>query len=373
MSMKPYSLAVCALFGLLAAGCSHILPPHQEVNQALQKTLAASGYNYTSKSRITELAVPEKEIKGDDISTQQYLQQGIEAAQGITVAAEGAVDLKTRKSEVLYNVRYDQDNLAVSIKLPLLLDYGTQNLYVGPTFLNRIFPLPPGSKGKMIKIDLNELLQQLDAKADKLKEISGKKGFDALQEGLKTGILKGFAELKDERFTDQPLQDDDKAAKVVRRVGIKLDRDESVGLLLTIADAMIQRFYQDGFLSKEEYGSLMILTDRQKIDSFLEKCNLTVALAIGLDGEGRISRMETRLAAADKDNAYRLGLENISSFKRYDSPQFSLNPELAGTVDYKVILDAYMTARAAAKAKAEAVKEKSAKPEEQKEQQEPAN
>jgi len=372
MSMKPYSLAVCALFGLLAAGCSHTLPPHQEINQALQKTLATSGYNYTSKSRLTELALPEKEIKADT-STQQYLQQGIEAARGITVSAEGAVDLKAKKSEVVYHVRYDQDNLEVSIKIPLLFDYGTQNLYVGTTFLNRILPLPPGSKGKMIKIDLNEVLQQLDAKADKLKEISGKKGFDALQEGLKTGILKGFAELKDERFADQPLQDDDKAGGVVRRVGVQLNREESVGLLLTIADAVIQRFYQDGILTKEEYGSLMILTDRQKIDSYLESSNLALTLAIGLDAEGRISRMETRLAAADKDNAYRLGLENISSFKRYDAPLFSMKPELTGTVDYKVILDAYMTARAAAKAKAEAAKEKPAKPEEPKEQQQPGN
>lgn len=372
MSMKPYLLAVCGLFGLLAAGCSHTLPPHQEVNQALQKTLNANGYNYTSKSRITELAVPEKEIKADS-STQQYLQQGIEAAQGITVAAEGAVDLKAKKSEVLYNLRYDQDNLEVSIKIPLLLDYATQNLYVGPTFLNRIFPLPPDSKGKMIKIDLNELLQQALSASDKHKDVFSKKSFDSLQEGVKTGLLKGVAELKDERFADQPLHDDDKAAGVVRRISVQLDRDESVGLLLTIADAVIQRLYQDGILAKEEYGALMILTDRQKLDSYLEKCQLAVALAIGLDGEGRISRMETRLTAADKDNAYRVGLENISSFKRYDAPLFTMKPELSGTVDYKVILDAYLSARAAAKAKTEAAKEKPAKPEEQKEQQQPAN
>jgi len=367
MSMKPSMLVALGLFGSLIAGCSHTLPPHQEVNQALQKTLGATGYNYSSKSRITNLVVPVKEIKAA-ASKQDYLEKGIEIARGISVAADGAIDLKTRKSEVLYNLLYNQDNLDVSVKVPLLLDYTTQTLYVGTTFLNSIFPLPPGSKGKMIKVDFNEVFKESQGKTDRFKDVFGKKNFDSMQEGLKKGVLKGFADLKDERFADQPLTGDDKNAGVVRRVSMHLNHEESVTLFLTIADALIQRLYQDAVLSKEEYGTFMILTDRQKMDTYLAKFSMSVVLDIGLDAAGRISRMETRMAATDKDKQFQLGIENVSSFNRYDTPVFSMKPELTGTVDYKEILNAYLAAKAAAKAEAAAAKNKLPKQDEPKEE-----
>ena len=365
MSIKPHLLAALSLFSILVAGCTHTLPPHQEVNQALHKTLNASGYNYSSKSRITNLAVPVKDMKAA-ASKQQYLEKGLDVARGLSIIADGAIDMKAKKSEVLYNLHYDQDNVEVSIKVPLLLNYGNQTLYIGTTLFNTVFPMPPASKGKLIKVDLNDLLKLTGEKSDKLKNLFGQKNFDSVNEGFKQGILKGFANLKDERFIDQPLTGDDKAAAVVRHIKVTLNHEESVALLLTIADALIQRMYQDGVLSKEEYGTLMILTDRQKVDTYLEKSSMAATLDIGLTSAGQISRIESRFTAVGKDNRYQVGVENISGFSRYDAPLFSIKPELTGTVDYKEILEAYLAAKATAKAEAAATKAKVAEQEEPK-------
>lgn len=366
MPIKPHLLAVLSLFSMLAAGCSHTLPPHQEVNQALHKTLNSSGYNYSSKSRITSLAVPVKDLKAA-ASKQEYLEKGLEVARGLSIIADGAIDMKAKKSEVLYNLHYDQDNVEVSIKVPLLLDYSNQTLYIGTTLFNTIFPMPPASKGKLIKVDLNDLLKLTGEKSDKLKNMLGQKNFDSVNEGFKQGILKGFANLKDERFIDQPLTADDKAAAVARHIKVTLNHEESVALLLTIADSLIQRMYQDGVLSKEEYGTLMILTDKQKIDTYLATFSMAATLDIGLTSTGQISRIESRFSAVGKDNRYQVGVENISGFSRYDAPLFLIKPELTGTVDYKEILEAYLAAKATAKAEAAAAAAAKAKIAEQEE------
>jgi hypothetical protein len=366
MPINPHFLAVLGLFSMLAAGCSHTLPPHQEVNQALHKTLNASGYNYSSKSRITNLAVPVKDMKAA-ASKQQYLEKGLDVARGLSIIADGAIDMKAKKSEVLYNLHYDQDNVEVSIKVPLLLNYSNQTLYIGTTLFTTIFPMPPASKGKLIKVDLNDLLKLTGEKSDKFKNMLGQKNFDSVNEGFKQGILKGFANLKDERFIDQPLTGDDKAAGVVRHIKVTLNHEESVALLLTIADSLIQRMYQDGVLSKEEYGTLMILTDKQKIDTYLATFSMAATLDIGLTSAGQISRIESRFTAVGKDNRYQVGVENISGFSRYDAPLFSIKPELTGTVDYKEILEAYLAAKATAKAEAAAAAAAKAKTAEQEE------
>lgn len=362
MSMKPRILAALGLFSLAVTGCTHTLPPHQEVNQALQKTLNSSGYNYTSKSRITNLAVPLKDLK-TTASKQQYLEKSLEMARGLAVIADGAIDMKNKKSEVLYNLHYDQDNVEVSIKVPLLFDYTTQTLYVGTTFFNTIFPMAPGNKGKLIRIDLHDLLKLTGDKSDKLKNLLGRQYFDSVNEGLKQGVLKGFADLKHERFSEQPLTGDDTASGVVRHITVRLNHEETVGLLLTIADTLIQRLYQDGVLSKEEYGTLMILTDKQKVDSYLATFTTAAILDIGLASTGQVSRIESRFTVAGKDNRYQVGVENISRFSRYDNPFFTIKPELTGTVDHKEILGSIMAARAAQKAEAEEKKAKEAAPE----------
>lgn len=348
MSMKPYLALAFILLSFLVTGCAHTVPPHQEVNQALQKTLDSTGYNYSSRSRITNLTVPVKELKVAE-SKQLYLEKGIEIIRGLSINADGAIDLKTQKSEALYNLHYDRDNLEVSIKVPLLLDYQAQTLYVGTTLLNTLFPLPPANKGKLIKIDLADLLQLTADKSDKLNKLFTKKNVDSMHEGFKKGILKGVADLKDERFTDLPLTPVDKAAGVVRHISIKLNHDESIALFLTMADSLVQRLYQDGLLTKEEYGILMILTDKQKIESYLTTFSMAVELDVALESSGRINRIESRLTAVGKDTRYQIGLENISGFSNYNTPLFLMRPELTGTVDYKEILEAIKAAKTAQK------------------------
>ena len=162
--MKHMLTAALGMMVMCLSGCAKTLPPHDELNQAAKKSLEATGFNYSSKSRFTNLVLQKQEasaglgdkgikgakgIKGDK-SLQgdkgdkglkadkglQYLGAGLNIVRGFSVNIDGAIDLKGKKSEVLYDLHYHKDNVDVSIKLPLYVDSTTQTVYVGTSFLN---------------------------------------------------------------------------------------------------------------------------------------------------------------------------------------------------------------------------------------------
>jgi hypothetical protein len=356
-TMKRMIVAVLGVMVVCFCGCATILPPHEELNQAVKKSLDASGFNYSSKSRVTNLSVPKQDANaapGAGDKGLKYLGTGIDIIRGISVNMDGAIDMKAKKSEVLYDLRYNKDNVEVSIKLPLLVDYNTQTIYVGTslltTILDAVFPQGPETRGKLIKIDLNELVKEGASKSPDLAKWIGvnrfsAKNLDVFNNIFKTEILKAVTKLKDSCFIDQPLTEQDKKTGVERRIRINLDHGDSVAAVLDILDSVAQALLQEGAIDKKEYDVLHTLTDKQVLDKLSNKFTLAMTHDVGVAQSGHVGYVATHLTVADKVGNYQVGIENISSFDNYNAPRFSMTPEAGRIVDFKEVLAAMTAAK----------------------------
>jgi hypothetical protein len=351
-------IAVLGVMVVCVSGCATSLPPHEELNQAVKKSIDATGFNYTSKSRVTNLSLPKQDANtapGAVDKGLKYLETGIDIVRGFSMNIDGAIDMKAKKSEVLYDLRYNKDNVEVSIKMPLLVDYNTQTIYVGTSLLNTILdvvsPQGPETRGKLIKINIGELLKEGAAKTPELSKLIddnrfSAKNMDLFNNVFKDVILKAVTKLNDSCFIDQPLTEQDKKAGVERRIQVKLGHGDSVAVVVDIIDGVAQALFQEGAISKKEYDVLLTLTGKQMLDGFVDKFTLTMTNDVGIGQSGHIDFWATQLTVADKEGNYQIGIENVSSFDNYNTPRFSMTPEADRIVDFKEVLAAITAAKA---------------------------
>ena len=343
--MKQHVMAVLLMIIICISGCARSLPPHEELNQAVKKSFDATGLNYSSKNRITNLAVQNKDAQADSGDKhRKYLKAGTEILRGFSVNADGAIDKKAKRSEVIYSLHYDKDNVEVSIKFPMLIDYGTQTIYVGTSFLNTIFetvfPQAPATRGKLVRIKIDELLEENSKSTQKLSNLIDKNRFssqniDSINSAVRAGILKALAKINDTCFTDQPLTDQDKKAGVERHIHVNLGHSDSVAVAVDLIDGISQALFQDSVISKKEYAALLTLTDKKSLDGFVNKFTMETKFDVGVARSGYVSYVDSQLLFADKEGKYQVGFDTVSSFSGYNAPSFTLNPETTGIVNFK--------------------------------------
>lgn len=343
--MKRNFLAIALMMVICISGCARTLPPHEEVRQAAKKSFEATGLNYSSKSRITNLTVQKKDAQeGADDKNLKYLQTGVEVLQSFSVNADGAIDKKSRRTEVVYDLHYDRDNVEVSVKFPMLFDYGAKTIYFGTSILNTIFntafPQAPSTRGKLIRVNLAELLEASPESAKKYSDLIDKDRLNSLDlekidNAVRVGILSALAKTKETAFIDQPLTDRDRKAGIARHIRVNLGHSESVAFAVDLIDAVSRAMFQDGIISKKYYSAILHLTDKQSLDSFVNKFIMEMKFEVGVARSGYIGYVDSQLLLADKEGKYEVGLENISSFGSYNAPSFTINPETAGIVDFK--------------------------------------
>lgn len=354
--MKQMIMMALGLMAICFTGCAGSLPPHEELNQAVRKSLDATGFNYSSKSRITNLSLPKQEENAaPGAKGLKYLGAGLDIVRGFSVNMDGAIDMKAKKSEVLYDLRYSKDNVEISIKLPLLVNYNTQTIYVGTslltTILDAVSPQGPETRGKLIKINIGELLREGASKNPALSKLVEGNRFSATNMDLfnsvfKGGVLKAVTKLNDSCFIDQPLTEDDRKTGVARHIRVNLGHDDSVAVAVDIIDSVAQTLFQEGVIGKKEHDVLLMLTDKQILDGFVNKFTLTMANDVGIGQSGHIGYWVIRLSVADKEGNYQVGVENASSFDSYDAPRFSMTAEANKIVDFKEVLAAIAAATA---------------------------
>lgn len=341
-------MCICTTI-VFISGCAKSLPPHEELNQAVKKSFDTSGFNYSSKSRITNISFPKPDVKAaPDDKIGKYLGALPDIIRGFSVNIDGALDMKNKKSEALYDLHYNKDNVDVSIKLPLLIDYNTKTIYIGPsvlnTFLDIASPLDVESKGKLIRINIPELVRAESEISPEFAKLFGndrfsQKNMDVFNNVFKVAVIKAAAKLKDANFSDQPLTEQDEKAGIERRIQIKLGHNDAVTAALDLVDSISQALFQEGVISKKEYAVLLTLTDRQKIDGFINKFDMAMTQDVGVANSGYISNVVSRLNVADKEGKYHVGLENVSEFNRYNAPHFSMIPEADKFVDFRDVLE----------------------------------
>ena len=259
--MKQMILAGIAGVGLFLGGCASCLSPHEALNQAVARSFDATGFNYSNQTRITTLTVPQPDASKEGTEKLKFnLTTGLEIIRSLSIRADGAIDLKAKKSEVLYDFHYDRDNVEVSIKLPLLMDYTRQTIYVGPSIFNTIletaYPLAPASRGKLIRIDLADLLKEGTAAKPEIAKLLNEgvfspKNFDAMNGAYKDAVRKSVARLKDAGFSEQQLSGDDRKKGVDRRIRMQLGHDDSVTFLLDLVAEVADGLLQGGVITKD--------------------------------------------------------------------------------------------------------------------------
>jgi len=341
LSKLAFNITKIGLFAFMLGGCTTITP-HESLKNALNKTFDSTGYNYTSSTRISKIVFPKDETDStseeEQTATEKrsalYLQKGLAVLRGFSFGLNGAVDYTDSiKSEATYDFHYNRDNVEASIKLPFLFDYSTKTLYMGKTFLNTIFPVKEADEGKLIRFDLNDTLISTLIGEESMKQFDESKA-RSLNKAMKEGTLKAFSDINGTYFHSVPLTPDEKRMGSVQKVHVSLDRNQSIQLMLTITDAMIQKMYSESILSKEIYGSYMVLSDPKQLAPLLKNVNLRLDFDFGINSDGRIAQIQSFINASDNGEKFALGIENITSLNNFDAPLFSLDPKNSGSIDY---------------------------------------
>ncbi|MDD3769998.1 MAG: hypothetical protein PHV10_05230 [Sulfuricurvum sp.] len=314
-----FQAALAVALAVFVSGCS-MRTPHESLNAALEKSFRAQGYDYTSSTRITKLSVSHDKTDETDRSA-VYVDKGLSILRSLSLQAKGSVDIRQARSEALYDLRYAQNNVEVSVRVPLMADYENRVLYIGNSFLNTLFPMRPEDEKKLIRFDLNDTMMQSFFPEDAFNASA----FRSMNRAIQEGTLKGFAEM------NGSLAYYDAASGNIR---VRLDHDDSVGWFVRFSDAAIVRLFQDGVLSKEEYGAYMILSDQKRISALFERFVLATDFEIALNRSGRVERVTVRLDISDAEGSFMAGIENTMSIEHYDDPHFTLDPEKAGTVHF---------------------------------------
>jgi hypothetical protein len=368
--MNKSVLAIFWIMIICISGCAQTLPPHEGLNQALKKSFDATGLNYSSESKINNISISKSSALADSSDKRmKHLGSGLDIVRSISMKTDGAVDLKSNRSEALYELHYKKDNVEVSIKMPLLLDYNNKTLYVGESFVNTFleiaYPQLPPIKNGLLKIDLNELLKDDSAGNDKFIKLFGENRFSAknlesINNAFKTGVLKSLAKLDSRCLSELPLTEQDKKTGIERRIHMVLEHKDSVAVFYNLIDTVSMSLFQDGIINKEEYTVLLTLSDKQKLDTVFDQFTMTMIFNAGISKSGYVGLLESQINVADKEGVFQLGLSDTSTFSNYNLPQFSIIPEKLNIIDFKQVLDVIKADAAKAK---EAAKLKENEPE----------
>ncbi|HZF70007.1 hypothetical protein [Sulfuricurvum sp.] len=344
LSKTAFNLLKFAVFSFILGGCTSITP-HESLKNALNKTFDTTGYNYISSTRITKIVFPKNETNASSEEEQTateklsslYVQKGIGVLRGFSFGINGAVDYADSiKSEATYDFHYNRDNVETSIKLPFLFDYSTNTLYMGKTFLNTIFPMKEEDEGKLIRFDLNDSLISTLIGEKSIKQFDEDK-VRSLNSAMKEGTFKAFSDINGSYFQYTPLTPDEKLSGSVQKIHISLDRNQSIQLILTITDALIQKMYSESLLTKEVYGTYMLMSDPKQLTPLLKNVNVRFDFDFGINSDGRIALVNSLINASDKEEKFALGIENITSLNNFNTPHFILDPKNSGSIDYKDI------------------------------------
>lgn len=342
--MAKWFITICLGIVIVSCGgCAGKLPPREELTQAVNRSFDATGFNYKSKSRVMQLTLRNLDAKVPENKTIKNTDALLEIVRGFSLGIEGAIDVKSGKSEALYDLSYSKDNVDISIRLPLLVDYNKQTIYIGPSLLHTILdvasPKDMDVRGKLIRIHLPDLLKdnsELSGRLSKL--VNGKsltpENMTAMKNVFRNTALKMLGKLDATRFSELPPRDQDRKVGINRRIQLRLGRGESVDLVADFFDGLSRVLLHEGQITEKEHEFLKGITNRQQLEEHLGGLNMTLVLDMGVSSTGYVAQVVSWLSLADKEGELQVTFENSSNFDGYDAPRFTINPESAGFIEF---------------------------------------
>lgn len=343
------TLACLGMTMVCFTGCAGSLPAREELSQALTRSFDATGWNYRSTSSIQQLKLRRLDDTLTAATSIRNSERLLDIARGFSVGVTGTVDIAAGKTEALYDLRYSRDNTDVSLRLPLLVDYASQTIYLGPSLLHTLLdvasPADAQVRGKLIRISVPELLKDESEASGRLSRILGgrnvaTRNLVAMNKAFRDTALKTVSRLDPARISELPLAAADREEGVRRRIRLNLGRGESLDLIVEWLNAVSAVLLREGVLEEKEQGLLAAVSDRATLDKLLDGFDFSLTLDLGVSSSGHIAQVRSRLDLSDRGETLGLVLENSSRIHGYGAPRFSIIPEETGCVEFGDVIKA---------------------------------
>jgi len=314
---KKIILSVTTLSAIiLMSGCgSATLSPDVAFKQGINKTFESKGYNYTGSFNVDRLS-----LKEDKSSSMPFNSKKIEAlSKGAILNVSGAVDIENAKEESLIEYGYHKDNVDVSIKIPILMDFNAQTLYVGNSILHTFLPETSEYQNKLLKFDLSQksdLLKDLNMSSDEsamVDKLFSKEWYQKSQKLSKESLNKAFADINATSFSKNDKN----------QVVLKLNNEESTKVITTIMNTLLSGGIKE-MLPPKEAKDMESFTPMLEMMMGMFKTQTQVTTQ--MDKEGRISNLTTKLNLMDANNTeFDIDLKSNIVFSNFDKPVFLID------------------------------------------------
>lgn len=368
----------CAQFPPLADDAT----PTQRMVYATERHLTQEkSYNFQYNFKVDELSyTPEATTttaKPDADAAVEELQRAYDLIKattlGLNIDANGAVDFKRGKFEVIPAVRYQTPNLYAKIKLPILLDLGRNSLYVDPAAITNL-PLDIDSlaqyrqpAGTFYRITLAEK----QATAD-LKKILTEIPLSDLKKLYIDSYAKSLAKLPAQSIQIVAVDDWGLSLGAQQQIQLTLSLSEflnhSLDLQLNLLEAAMAYLqdYKGNALPEHLVAAVKNLDTeaqqlpREFINELLEKLSketgtevvdiltdtkqLAGVKSLYLDQNHRLLGQQDGLRANVK--GVKLNVNSRISYSHFGRPQWQIDPNKVTVIDSKVTIltdDAWAT------------------------------
>lgn len=352
MKTKLVVSSILSVSIMLLTGCAE-KKPDIALKEALVKSNTATSYNIQGEFKVDRLIV-----KTLPAPTKKYNpQEMIDILKVSTISYDGAVDEANAKVESIYTFKTKYDGIDMSIRIPILIDFRNETLYVGNSMITSILSLATKYDKKMkpkdkqelekvkeifskyenTKIDLSkngELFKEFDTK----KYAKTKKDKDNLKKiqkhlSLNEEFFRKYIAL-DKKASNEIINDINatsfsysktKIANSGKTVQISLDNNQTSKLVESIINVTIDMISNDGGLKPE-----VDKFDRTKITPIIalifQSINANTIMRIGLNKDGYISQFNTNLEINDKKNELaNISLTSDISYSNFNNAKFKLD------------------------------------------------
>jgi hypothetical protein len=317
--MKKLALFLSAfLIIVIMTGCASNGNPDVTLKQAFAKNLSTNGYNYQSEIKINKLDIKKENTTEKDERVMTIIQ-------GLSVAFNGAVDSTNAREEIIFDFRYNQNNVDASIKFPVLVDYKKQRIYIGKSIINTLF-LPPKMFEKTIMLDFSknsQLSQKLNRdKSSKvlmsyMQNYLNEEYFRKQQESYKKAYVDAFSDINNSNFKYTDLNK--------KQIRITLNNKDSANLISTLVGAIVANKLnvpEDKDTPAPLSGSQL----KNLIMIFLYTINLQTTIDSKIDNSGYVDNNNLNFNISDIDKKkFDIDLGINTSYSNFNNPHFSVD------------------------------------------------
>lgn len=317
--MKKIVLFLLAFLTIITiTGCTSSGTPDIALKQAFAKNLTLNGYNYQSEMKLNKLDIKKENVTEKDDKI-------IAIMKGFSLGFNGAVDSINAKQEIVFDIRYNQNNVDASIKFPVLVDYKKQHIYVGKSILNTVL-LPSNMFEKTIMLDFSKnsslskkLNKSEDGKvlASYMQKYLSEGHFKKQQESYKKAYADAFNDINVSNFKYTDLSK--------KQIRLTLDNKDSANVISTILGAIVN----DELNASEDKDTPATLSGNQLkslIMVFLYTIDLQTTIDSNINNSGYIDSNNINFNISDiNKKKFNADIQMSTKYDNFNHPNFSIN------------------------------------------------